>query len=258
MLHLVPKPKKFLNAIDLSTGVYIITLFTIVNKLCGFYGLLAFISGASISTWQLSMYFYSITALVFFCTSLEYISAEDPFRIILFAYGFLFDSVLNAFYTLLFTGSWFLMLSQIDDNGSTSDSLEYAGTLNSSDVTSEGSALPTLTPSSQNENMVPSGTVGLGFMQPESASSLLAICVLWIVRAYFVIAVFSLARKCVRRSKAATDSLTQHPVKATIIALLTRGSYWNGRSRGFDGRKFSHSEDLEDLETRAYLMPDID
>jgi inositol phosphorylceramide synthase regulatory subunit len=48
---------------SLRTGVEMISLSVIFNKVIGFYGLLAILTGLKLNPMQLSMYIYSVTAL---------------------------------------------------------------------------------------------------------------------------------------------------------------------------------------------------
>ncbi len=48
---------------SLSTGASLITLSLLVNKLAGFYGILALLTGYELSPFQLTMYVYSVLAL---------------------------------------------------------------------------------------------------------------------------------------------------------------------------------------------------
>lgn len=54
----------FLGLIDLKTGVTIALLFALLNKVAGVYGLIAVLTGAGGSFAQLSLYIYSVIALV--------------------------------------------------------------------------------------------------------------------------------------------------------------------------------------------------
>lgn len=54
----------FLGLIDLKTGVTIALLFALLNKVAGVYGLIAVLTGAGGSFAQLSLYIYSVIALI--------------------------------------------------------------------------------------------------------------------------------------------------------------------------------------------------
>jgi hypothetical protein len=50
MFHLrVPKPRRCLGLIDLQTAVEVITIFTLINKVSGFYGILSLLAGTCIT-----------------------------------------------------------------------------------------------------------------------------------------------------------------------------------------------------------------
>merc|ERR1711964_855579 len=52
----VPRPRTFLYLMSLRTGVEMVSLSVIFNKLTGFFGLLAILTGVSLSPLHLSMY----------------------------------------------------------------------------------------------------------------------------------------------------------------------------------------------------------
>ena len=54
----------FLGLLDLKTGVQIALYFAIINKVAGVYGLIALLTGAGGTVAQLSLYVYSVGALV--------------------------------------------------------------------------------------------------------------------------------------------------------------------------------------------------
>lgn len=55
--------QSFLWFIDIKTGVKIVLLFAVLNKVAGFYGLIAMLLGAGGSFLQISMYLYSLLGL---------------------------------------------------------------------------------------------------------------------------------------------------------------------------------------------------
>jgi inositol phosphorylceramide synthase regulatory subunit len=72
----VPKPRNCLGLIDLQTATEVITIFTLINKVSGFYGILSLFTGvesfsrkrltlgAEMSPLQMSMYVWSIFGTV--------------------------------------------------------------------------------------------------------------------------------------------------------------------------------------------------
>ena len=61
---LLPLQSFFFTLFDLKLGSEIITWFAILNKVAGFYGLLAIFSGGTLA--QLSMYLYSVASIFLF------------------------------------------------------------------------------------------------------------------------------------------------------------------------------------------------
>lgn len=61
---ILPLHSFFFTLFDLKLGSEIITWFAILNKVAGFYGLLAVFSGGTLA--QLSMYLYSVASLALF------------------------------------------------------------------------------------------------------------------------------------------------------------------------------------------------
>jgi inositol phosphorylceramide synthase regulatory subunit len=48
----VPKPKRCLGLIDLQTATEVITIFTLINKASGFYGILSLFTGIEEFLWK--------------------------------------------------------------------------------------------------------------------------------------------------------------------------------------------------------------
>lgn len=96
----------FLGFIDLKLGVTIALLFALLNKVAGVYGLIAVFTGGSFA--QLSMYVYSVGALVAFTWALNAVAAEDAQHTLYFAHLFAFDHVLNTAWTVFFAVVWWM------------------------------------------------------------------------------------------------------------------------------------------------------
>jgi hypothetical protein len=117
----------FLGLIDLKTGVTIALLFALLNKVAGVYGLIAVFTGAGGSFAQLSLYIYSVIALValawglravkdvrvphlllslFFSNSTK--SQEDPKQTLYFAHLFAADHILSTAWTVFFAIVWWI------------------------------------------------------------------------------------------------------------------------------------------------------
>ncbi|KAJ7222580.1 Inositolphosphorylceramide synthase subunit Kei1-domain-containing protein [Mycena pura] len=96
----------FLGILDLKTGVTIAILFAVLNKVAGVYGLIATLTGAGGSFSQLSMYIYSVLALVAFGWGLQVVKAEDARQTLYFAHLFSADYVLSTAWTAYFAAVW--------------------------------------------------------------------------------------------------------------------------------------------------------
>lgn len=86
----VPKLRNCLGCIDLQTASEVITIFTLINKVSGFYGILSLFtgtaiaivpsltSGAQISALQMSMYIWSIFGTIVCLWALKQIKDVFP------------------------------------------------------------------------------------------------------------------------------------------------------------------------------------
>ncbi|ODQ56070.1 DUF1753-domain-containing protein [Saitoella complicata NRRL Y-17804] len=238
-------PRRFLGMYNLRTGVELITMFTILNKAAGFYGFLAVFTGAQISAWQMSMYVYSILAAVFFSWCLKNVQREKPLPTLVYAYAFVVDSIINIAYTVMFATTWFLILSKSSSTGAGDKMVQdVAGFTDPAHTVEEVHVVPTPGATGENADLAvtPSSIgvpgVGKGVLQPESLSSIMAICFFWAVKAYFVLVVLSYAKQVVKdhgigqeRSFSAgeTPSMT---LERWLTALpLFRSTGLSGRSK---------------------------
>jgi inositol phosphorylceramide synthase regulatory subunit len=86
----VPKLRNCLGCIDLQTATELITIFTLINKVSGFYGILSLFtgtiianfptltSGAQISALQMSLYVWSIFGTIICLWALKQIKDVFP------------------------------------------------------------------------------------------------------------------------------------------------------------------------------------
>jgi len=98
----------FLGLLDLKTGVTVALLFALLNKVAGVYGLIAVLTGAGGSFAQLSMYIYSVVALVALAWGLRAVKDEDPKQTLYFAHLFFADHVLSTAWTVFFAVVWWV------------------------------------------------------------------------------------------------------------------------------------------------------
>lgn len=204
---------------SLRTGTELITLSLLLNKVSGFYGLLAILTGLHLSPLQISMYIYSLFALVLTATLAPHIRKQSPLQCLALAWFYVLDTLVNAAYTAAFAVTWFLVISQhhsdaqggtapgvggamMDDTaGFTSPKynvshVEVAATPAAGLTAGQGAVAIGVTGASTS---VPGPSLGHGFAQSESVSSILVICALLMVRVYFAFIVLSYARSVLRQ-----------------------------------------------------------
>ncbi|KAI1875794.1 uncharacterized protein JN550_002080 [Neoarthrinium moseri] len=109
----LPRPKTFCGLMSLQTGTEMIALALLFNKITGLYGLLAILTGYSLSVVQFSLYVYSVLALGILAFCLPHIRKQTPFQNLAFAWLYIIDTVVNTAYTTLFAVSWFLALEDV-------------------------------------------------------------------------------------------------------------------------------------------------
>ncbi|GJJ11048.1 hypothetical protein Clacol_005279 [Clathrus columnatus] len=91
---------------NLKTGVTIALLFALLNKVAGVYGLIAVFTGGSAA--QLSMYIYSVFALIALTWGLKAVGDEDPKRVLYFAHMFFLDHLFSTCWTVFFGVVWWV------------------------------------------------------------------------------------------------------------------------------------------------------
>ncbi|KAI9878165.1 MAG: hypothetical protein M1830_001734 [Pleopsidium flavum] len=246
---------------SLRTGTELITLSLLLNKVSGFYGLLAILTGLHLSPLQLSMYIYSLLALVFTAFLAPHIRKQSPVECLALAWFYVLDTIVNAAYTAAFSVTWFLVISQHHSDaqgakapgvgGSTID--DTAGftspKYNVSHVEIAASPAAGLTPGQDGvaigipgaSTSAPGPSLGHGFAQSESVSSILVICALWAIRVYFALIVLSYARFVLRQHIAEVSSRSnihlQHKggssdklVEDPFALHFPKGQGWQGRA----------------------------
>lgn len=168
---------------SLETGASLITLSLLLNKISGLYGLLALLTGYHLSPVQLSMYLYSLIVLGLTATLFPHIRKQTPLQCLGLAWLYLIDSVINAAYTAAFGVTWFMVISQHYDKASAKRRSPFPLDPTAINATH-------FTRSKESLNIV---------LQPESLQSIVFICSLWVIRAYFVFVMLAFARQTLRQ-----------------------------------------------------------
>jgi len=251
----LPRPKTFLYLMSLRTGTELITLSIAVNKLSGLYGMLALVTGVHLSPLQLSMYIYSLLALVLTAFLAPHIRKQSPLQCLALAWFYILDSIVNAAYTVAFSVTWFLVISQhhSDAQGHTAPGGggkmmdDTAGFTNPKYNVSQVDIVATPAPGlADGQDAVAVGkpgspgttasspSLGHGVLQPESVPSIVVISALWAVRVYFILVVMAYARSVLRqhlytssRTKfyASTDDVAENP----FAEGASEGEGWKGK-----------------------------
>jgi hypothetical protein len=204
----VPRPTRFLGLTSLRTGTTLILYVHLINKVTGFYGILALLTGFPISSLQLSMYIYSLAALgATIYLSSHVIKLQSAWHCLAFAQLYAIDTIINAAYTAFFAVAWFMVLASHDDSTSAPGGKTISDTSgftspkhNVSKVEVVAAPKPGLKPGQDAVAVgIGSGTGGAGlFNAVLSSSSMMSISIIltfWALRIYAVIIVLAYARQ---------------------------------------------------------------
>ncbi|POW18367.1 hypothetical protein PSHT_05946, partial [Puccinia striiformis] len=94
----------FLGFFDIKLGVTIICLISLLNKVVGFYGILAIFHGANLT--QISMYLYNILTIGLVIYGLQ-ATGENPRRTFVYANSLLLDHLISTLYLVYFGIEWY-------------------------------------------------------------------------------------------------------------------------------------------------------
>lgn len=98
--------RSFLGFVDIKTGVVMVLLFALINKVAGVYGLVSLFFGGSLA--QISMYLYSTLAIIALAWGLKAVTDEDAKRTFYFAHIFVADHLLGTIWTVFFAVLWWI------------------------------------------------------------------------------------------------------------------------------------------------------
>lgn len=235
----------FLYLISLKTATELITLTLLINKVSGFYGILALLTGYHLSPLQLSMYFYSLLVLVLVCYLAPHIKRQSPLQCLALAWIYLLDSLINAAYTALFGASWFILLARhLGDSDTPADSSAPGGkmmndtagfTTPEADVTHVDVVATPAAGALPGQDAVAVGisgdasTLGNAVFQSGSFASISVIAALWTVRIYFCLIVMAYARGVLRQHILMTSTDSYGAESSTEMA---ENPFREGREEG--------------------------
>lgn len=201
--NVVSSAQTFLGFISLQTGTEAITLTLIINKLAGFYGLLAILTGYSLSALQLSMYIYSLIVLVLLIVLFPHIRRQSALECLGIAWLYIIDTVLNAAYTAAFAVEWFAKSSALarEPEGGEEPSAASSG---SGPEVSEAVAA-----AGGSQVVVAAGSKHIG---PEESWMSLALVVLFtVVRVYLALVVMAFAQQVLSRHQYGAEGWGPEP-----------------------------------------------
>ncbi|KAI1004093.1 hypothetical protein K3495_g4119 [Podosphaera aphanis] len=208
----IPRPTRFFGVMSLCTGVEMISLATIFNKLTGFYGLLAILTGLHLSPLQISMYIYSCVALVVLALLIPHIRRRSPFQCLLLAYFYLFDTIINTGFTCAFALTWFVAVSSATHNPKGVHGIDILTTIDHQKHNISGvqkSAPPVNSVLAAQKTVAYSVTSAMGAGFEEMIPSVALVAALTIIRFYFVFVMLANARQVLRQNYFLTASSTK-------------------------------------------------
>src|SRR5579859_7720907 len=183
-------------------------------------------AGAQISALQMSMYIWSILGTVFCLWALKQIRdviasynatyiQEQPIKMVVYAYFFVVDFIVNVLYTVLFASIWFLIVADSDRSpllgSKTFDSLKdatgFVHPVHTSVTKVHVIATPLANPlRGQHGDIVPeTGPVSVG--SPGSSLSTVSLIFFWSLKLYFILVVFAYARSLILRNRISAASV---------------------------------------------------
>ncbi|KHN99312.1 RAS small monomeric GTPase Rab6 [Metarhizium album ARSEF 1941] len=165
---------------SLQTGTELISLALVFNKVTGVYGLLAILTGYQLSLLQLSTYVYSIGVLALLVCLIPHIRRQSPFKCLALAWLYILDTTINGTYTAAFGLDWY-----------------FASTSNSRpDLTS--TSLPGIVVEGF-ESLRRQHAVHGKVVPQETATSMVLIAGLTLIRVYFSLVVMAFARQVLQK-----------------------------------------------------------
>jgi hypothetical protein len=233
-----------------------ISLSMLFNKVSGFFGLLAILTGFRLSPLQFSMYIYSVAALVILALLTPHIRKQSPFECLSLAWLYIFDTILNTAYTTAFAITWTLAVSANKSGSGIPSSAPGSGTIDDT----AGFTSPKYNVSSVEVVATPNSGAGQdavafaasgaaatatqtsishGVGVEETLPSLILVFLLTLIRIYFILVVMAYARQVLRQHMYTNSSSKLHIHTADTAGESTdenpfaigspRGEGWRGK-----------------------------
>jgi len=246
-----------------------ISLSMLFNRVAGFYGLLAILTGFRLDATQFSMYLYSVAALVLLALLMPHIRKQSPLECLALAWFYAFDTIVNCAYTAAFAVTWFLTVRASDsrtqrgapESGAMNDTAGFTSPMyNVSEVDVVASPSVDLV-GGQDAVAIGKAATAMTVMASSSfqhVPSLVIIVLLTLVRFYFALIVMAYARQVLRQYLQTASSARSHIVNDGSSDLeaenpfapnMPLGQGWRGklgRTLLFIGRGYFFDEPVDD------------
>jgi len=164
---------------DIKTGATVVLLFALFNKVAGVYGLIAIFTGGTLA--QLTMYIYSILALLLFVWGLRAVAAENSKDVFYFAHAFICDHLLSSLWLAYFSVHYWLYT---DHNGERVINSEAQRQL--IEVASDILDIPELSTDERHR-------IAQDLWNTEKGHAAAVIIIGWVLKIYFALIVYSYA-----------------------------------------------------------------
>ena len=204
-----------------------IALSMVFNKVTGFFGLLAVLTGLQLSPLQFSMYAYSLGALILLTFLMPHIRKQSPFECIALAWFYLIDTIVNTGFTAAFAITWLLAVSADGTNSDIPSGAPGSGTIgdtagftspkfNASKTNVVSSSAGTGQEAVAFRNAAAAGastgnpSLGHAVGIEETIPSMLVVVGLTLIRVYFVLIVMAYARQALRQHIYSSSSTKLH------------------------------------------------
>lgn len=212
----------FFGLLDLKTGVTVALLFALLNKVAGVYGLIAVLTGAGGSFAQLSLYIYSVLALVALAWGLRVVQDEDPKKTLYFAHLFFADHIFSTSWTIFFAIVWWFWTPH--------DGRRQANSAAQQAMMDHGnSSAPHLTMEERKE-------AAMAIWNQEKGLAATVIIFSWMFKIYFALLIYSYATH-LRKGSYRSLPLSRSSYAASTIAAHT----------AYDAIADEEDEEIEDF-----------
>lgn len=163
--------------ISLQTATELISLALVFNKVTGVYGLLAILTGFQLSLMQFTTYLYSIGVLLVLVYLMPHIRKQSPFECLALAWMYILDTVINTFDTAVFGLEWYFAAGAPDESVDRIPAMVVEGM----------------------ENLRQQTAIHGNVVPHETATSMLVIGLLVLVRAYFCVVIMAYAQQVLQK-----------------------------------------------------------